>query len=318
MINSKSPLLDINLKKDEFVVYNSYSKFLYNKFGEKVYKLPIKLDLTCPNRDGKISYGGCTFCGEEGGSFENNCGSIKSQLVKNKTLIEKKYKAKKFIAYFQNFTNTYLDYDQFVSNIKESLIEDVVGISISTRPDCLSDKILDFLEEINKEYFVTIELGLQTANYRTLHKINRGHGTAEFVDAVIRAHKRNLRICAHIILNLPYDDELDSIETAHLLNALNVEEIKIHALYILKGTLMGQLYQAGKIDIIPLEEYKKRTIKFLQHLDNSIVVQRIIGRAPESNSLFCNWNTSWWKIHDEIVSEMEENGYFQGQLIRKD
>lgn len=297
------------------MVYNNYSDFLREKFGEKVYKLPIKLDLTCPNRDGRLGVGGCTFCGEEGGSFENNCGSIKSQLMQNKKLIEKKYKAKKFISYFQNFTNTYLNYEDFVKNINESIIEGVVGISISTRPDCLSDEILDFLEEINKDYFVTLELGLQTANYRTLKKINRGHGIAEFVDAVIRCHNRGLRVCAHVILNLPYDDEFDNIETAHLLNALNVEEVKIHALYILKGTLLGQLYSDGKIDIIPLEEYKKRTILFLQNINSKMVVQRIIGRAPEENSLFCNWDTSWWKIRDEIIAEMVEKSYYQGQYI---
>ncbi|EGY77482.1 TIGR01212 family radical SAM protein [Peptoniphilus indolicus] len=300
------------------MVYNNYSDFLYNKFGEKVYKLPIKLDLTCPNRDGKLGAGGCTFCGEEGGSFENSCGSIENQLISNMNIVKKKYKANKYISYFQNFTNTYLDYEQFVQNINDSLIDGVVGVSISTRPDCLSDEILDFLEEVNKKYFVTVELGLQTANYRTLKKINRGHGVAEFVDATIRLHKRNLRVCAHVILNLPYDDELDNIETAHLLNALNVEEVKIHALYILKGTLMGQLYQEGKIDIISLEEYKRRTILFLRHLDSSIVVQRIIGRAPEKNSLFCNWNTSWWKIRDEIVAEMKEKGFHQGQCKGKD
>lgn len=300
------------------MVYNNYSDFLHEKFGEKVYKLPIKLNLTCPNRDGKLGRGGCTFCGEEGGSFENNCGSIKNQLIKNKSLIEKKYKAKKYISYFQNFTNTYLDYNEFITNVKESLIEGVVGVSISTRPDCLSDEILNFLEDLNKDYMITLELGLQTANYRTLNKINRGHGTAEFVDAVIRAHKRNIRVCAHVILNLPYDDEIDNIETAHLLNALGVEEVKIHALYIVKGTLMGELYQEGKIDIISLEEYKRRTILFLQHIDPSMVVQRIIGRAPEENSLFCNWNTSWWKIRDDIVNEMREKGYHQGQKIRKD
>lgn len=299
------------------MVYNTYSEYLKNKYGEKVYKLPIKLNLTCPNRDGKISTGGCTFCGEEGGSFENKCGTIKSQLEQSKSTIESKYKAKKFIAYFQNFTNTYLSLEDFKNNINECCMENIVEIYISTRPDCLQDPYLDFLEEINRKIPVTLEIGLQTANYRTLKEINRGHGTAEFVDAVIRAHKRNIRVCAHIILNLPYDDLLDNIETAHLLNALSVEEVKLHALYLLKNTKMGKLYEAGEIKVCDVSEYKYRCIQFLRHLDSKIVVQRIIGRAPEENSLFCNWNSSWWKIRDDIIKEMEDNNYYQGQFVER-
>ncbi|MDO5041597.1 MAG: TIGR01212 family radical SAM protein, partial [Peptoniphilus sp.] len=170
------------------MTYNKYSDFLRDRFGEKVYKLPVKLNLTCPNRDGKLGYGGCIFCGEEGGSFENNFGSVEEQLLKDKKLISEKYKAKKFIAYFQNFTNTYLDFEEFRENIEQCLkVEDIVGISISTRPDCLPDSYLDYLAEVNSKVMVTLELGLQTANYRTLKKINRGHGTAEFVDGVLRS-----------------------------------------------------------------------------------------------------------------------------------
>ncbi|RVU55188.1 TIGR01212 family radical SAM protein [Anaerosphaera multitolerans] len=300
------------------MIYRKYSDYLKEVFNEKVYKLPIKLNLTCPNRDGKLGYGGCSFCGEEGGSFENSFGTIEEQLLNNKELIKNKYNAKKFIAYFQNFTNTYIDFNAFKANIEECFIEDIVGISISTRPDCLPDKFLDFLEEVNEKYMVTIELGLQTANYRTLKKINRGHGLAEFIDAVLRIHKRGIRVCVHVILNLPYDDELDTIETAHILNALSVEEVKIHALYILKGTELGKLYEEDKINLISLNEYEDRVIKFLQHLDNKIVIQRIIGRAPEENSLFCNWNTSWWKIRDSILNKMQENNFYQGQYMRKD
>lgn len=299
------------------MIYNKYSDFLIKKFGEKVYKLPINLNLTCPNRDGSLGYGGCTFCGEEGGSFENHCGSIKSQLYKDRKIVEKRYGAKKFIAYFQNFTNTYTDIESFKNNINECLIEDIVGISISTRPDCIGEEFLEFLEEVNGKVLVTLELGLQTANYKTLKKINRGHGLSEFIDGVIRSKKHNLRVCAHVILNLPYDDIDDVIETAKIISSLEIDEVKLHALYIVKNTIMGKLYEEGKIDIISLEEYKKRVIIFLQNLDSGIVVQRIIGRAPEENSLFCNWNTSWWKIRDDIEKEMFENNLYQGQFRKE-
>ncbi len=297
-------------------VYNVYSKYLKERFGEKVYKLPISLPLTCPNRDGCVGTGGCIYCGEEGGSFENlsNTLSVKEQVEKNKDYIQRRYKANKFISYFQNFTNTYLPIDDFKRYVEESIVDRVVGISISTRPDCINDEYLEYLDYIKKRYNleITIELGLQTVNYHTLKKINRGHTLAEFLDAVIRNKRYGIRTCAHLILNLPWDDMDDTIENAKILSALGVEEVKLHGLYILDKTELGNMYKSGEISIISKEEYKERVIKFLEYLDEEIVVQRIIGRAPEENSLFVNWNESWWKIRDEIVSDMEKRQTRQG------
>ena len=298
------------------MTYRKYSDFLREKFGEKVYKLPVKLDLTCPNRDGTCGMGGCIFCGEEGGSFENNFGTVREQILKNKDIIKNKYKANKYIAYFQNFTNTYMPFEDFKRVIEESLIEDVIGVSISTRPDYLPKKHLDFLEELNKNYFVTVEIGLQTPNYHSLKKLNRGHGLSEFIDAALKLKKRNLNVCTHIIIGLPWDDDLDIVECAKILNVLNIDEVKIHALYILKDTALGKMYERGEIDPISLDDYKKKVILFLRNLKDDIIVERIIGRAPYENSLFCNWNTSWWKIRDDIIEVMHENGYTQGDLVK--
>ena len=298
------------------MTYRKYSDFLREKFVEKVYKLPVKLDLTCPNRDGTCGVGGCIFCGEEGGSFENNFGTVREQILKNKDHIKNKYKANKYIAYFQNFTNTYMPFEDFKRVIEESLIEDVVGVSISTRPDYLPKKHLDFLEELNKNYFVTVEIGLQTPNYHSLKKLNRGHGLSEFIDAAIKLKKRNLNVCTHVIIGLPWDDDLDIVECAKILNVLNIDEVKIHALYILKDTALGKMYERGEIDPISLDDYKKKVILFLRNLKDDIIVERIIGRAPYENSLFCNWNTSWWKIRDDIIEVMHENGYTQGDLVK--
>lgn len=298
------------------MIYRKYSDFLREKFGEKVYKLPVKLDLTCPNRDGTCGVGGCIFCGEEGGSFENNYGSVREQLIKNRDHIKSKYKANKYIAYFQNFTNTYMPFEDFKRVIEDSLIEDVVGVSISTRPDYLPKKHLDFLEELNKNYFVTVEIGLQTPNYHSLKKLNRGHGLAEFIAAALELKRRNLNVCTHIIIGLPWDDDLDILECAKILNVLNIDEVKIHALYILKDTVLGKMYERGEIEAISLDDYKKKVILFLRNLKDDIIVERIIGRAPYENSLFCNWNTSWWKIRDDIINVMHENGYTQGDLVK--
>lgn len=297
-------------------VYNTYSKYLSEKFGEKVYKLPISLPLTCPNRDGTVGRGGCIFCGEEGGSFENLSSSIsvREQLERNKRYIGNKYKAKKFIAYFQNFTNTYLPFESFKECIDQVLLEDMVGVSISTRPDCINDNYLEYLSKIKDIYNIdiTIELGLQTVNYSTLEKINRGHTLAEFIDASIRIKRYGLRNCTHIILNLPWDTEADVIENAKVLSALGIDEVKLHALYIVDGTALGTLYKNGEIALISKEEYIERVILFLEYLDPNIVIQRIIGRAPEENSLFVNWNESWWKIRDTIIALMESRNSRQG------
>ena len=271
-------------------VYNTYSQFLKDKYGERVYKLPIKLPLTCPNRDGLLGTGGCIYCGEEGGSFENLSEdlTVKSQLLKNKDYIGSRYNAKKFIAYFQNYTNTYMELAKFKKYIKEAIIDDIVGISISTRPDCINDEYLEFLEEIQDEYEIdiTVELGLQTVNYKTLEKLNRGHTLAEYIDSCIRIKKYNLRNCTHLILNLPWDDTRDVVESAKLISSLGVEEIKLHSLYIVKNTELGSMYMNGDIELISRDDYIERVIEFLQYLSPDIVVQRLLGRARIECVLF--------------------------------
>lgn len=299
------------------MAYNIYSKYLKDKFGEKVYKLPINLPLSCPNRDGCIATGGCSFCGEEGGSFENLSNSIpvKEQILKNMNYIGKRYNAKKFIAYFQNFSNTYLPIEDFKTHIKESIIDNIVGISISTRPDCINDLYLEFLKEIKDEHDldITIELGLQTVNYHSLVKINRGHTLGEFIDAVLKVKKYGLRVCTHLILNLPWDNMLDTIENAKFVSSLGIDEVKLHALYIVRGTRLGNQYENKEFEMITRDEYIERVIIFLEYLDPAIVIQRIIGRAPKDNALFVNWNESWWKIRDDIVLTMKSRDSYQGK-----
>lgn len=298
-------------------LYKTYSKYLQDKYKDKVYKLPVNLPLTCPNRDGKKGRGGCTFCADVGAGFESlsNTISVKNQLLQNKEYISKKYKANKFIAYFQNYTNTYLPLEDFKKYISEAVLEDVVEIAISTRPDCIEDEYLQFLKEIEQEknVVITIELGLQTVNYHTLKKVNRGHGLSEFIDAAIRVKKFGFNICVHLILNLPWDNIEDVIENARVLSVLNVDQVKLHALYIMKGTKMGEMYENNEITMISLEEYIERVITFLENLSPEIVIQRLIGRAPEENSLFVNWKTSWWKIRDEIHEKMDSRESYQGK-----
>lgn len=297
--------------------YRKYSAYLKNKYGEKVYKIPINLPITCPNRDGECGSGGCIFCGEVGAGFEslNNTLSVKEQINKNIEYISKKYKAKKYIAYFQNFTNTYMNVDSFKKYVEEAAkASDVVELCISTRPDCVSEIYLDILKLLEKEYGVkiTIELGLQTVNYKTLKKINRGHSLAEFIDAINSINRYGFESCCHLILNLPWDDMEDVIEAAKIVSALGINQVKLHSLYILQATELGRMYEGGEIEIVSVEEYVDRVVAFIQYLDPDVAIQRLAGRAPKESTLFCNWDMSWWRIRDMIEDKLENLDVYQG------
>ena len=297
------------------MLYRKYSDFLKEKYGEKVYKLPINLPITCPNR----IYGtGCTFCADVGTGFEamSNTVSVTEQLNRTKELITRKYKANKFIAYFQNYTNTYMPLEQFKAYIREATVcEDIVEISISTRPDCIRDDYLLFLKEIHDEtkIDINIELGLQSVNYHTLDFISRGHGLAEFIDAVLRIKKYGFSICTHIILNLPGDTLRDSIETAKILSALGIDIVKLHSLYIAKNTKLAEQYKEGLFELCSKDEYIERLITFLEYLSPEIVVERLFSRVPADDAEFSNWSTSWWKLQDEVLAKMEQAEAYQGK-----
>lgn len=299
----------------EKILYNKYSEYLKNKYGEKVYKLPINLPISCPNR---IGSSGCSFCAEVGTGFEamDSIYSVSEQLNKTKKLIERKYKAQKYIAYFQNYTNTFMPLDQFESYVTEAAQNpNIVEISISTRPDCIRTSYLDVLLKIKNKYLVdiNIELGLQSANYHTLDAINRGHGLAEFIDAVLQIKKYPFIICTHVILNLPTDSMRDTIETAKILSALKIDIVKLHSLYIAKNTKLSMQYKSGTIDICSKEEYLDRVILFLEHLSPEMVVERLFSRVPEEDAIFSNWNTSWWKLQDELLDKMQQSDSYQGK-----
>lgn len=297
--------------------YNTYSQFLKNKYGEKVYKIPVNLPLTCPNRDGCIGTGGCIFCGDVGAAFENlpSSMSVREQISKNIDYIGKKYKAEKFIVYFQNFTNTYLSLDDFKAYINESVFESVVEVSVSTRPDCIRREYLEFLKyfSIKHNINISIEMGLQTVNYHTLKRINRGHTLAEFIDAVMMIKEYGFDTCAHLILNLPWDDKDDIIECAKIISALRVNQVKLHCLYIVKNTKMAKMYESGDFDMGTYYDYVTNVITFLEYLSPDIVIQRLIGRAKEEHTLFANYGMSWWKIKDNIDAQMEFLDTYQGK-----
>ena len=296
-------------------LYYAYSDYLKKTYGEKVYKLPVNLPVGCPNRINGLS--GCAFCSEQGTGFEAEDADVPvtEQLARNREHIERKYHVHKFIAYFQNFTNTFLPLEIFQQYIEEAAkVKDIVEIQISTRPDCIREDYLDYLDTVESRYPVQIgiELGLQTVNYHTLQSMNRGHRLAEFIDAVRRIEKHRFPVCAHVILNLPGDDMTDSIETARILSALEISMVKIHSLYIAKNTVLCKSYENGTISVCSKEEYLERLAAFLKNLSPDIVVERLFSRIPEEEAVFSNWGTSWWKLKDEFEQKMIEEGAYQG------
>lgn len=300
--------------------YYRYSSYLKERYGGKTYKLPINLPLSCPNRDGLLGQTGCAFCGEKAAGFESlpSTFSVRKQLAKNKEYIGQKYRAEHYIAYFQNYTNTYLPLGKLIDYVEEALaLDDLVEIAISTRPDCINEeyvsRLLSVIKARKPQVNLSFELGLQTVNYHTLLEINRGHTLAEFIDAVLTIKAYQAELGVHLILNLPGDTLIDVQENAKILSALKIDHVKLHALYIREGTRLGEDYQRGELRMISLADYIERVINFLEYLAPTIAVQRLLGRAPEEGTLFANWDHSWWKIHQLIIREMEERATSQGK-----
>lgn len=298
--------------------YRDYAPYLEKRYGQRVYKVPVNLPGgTCPNRDGTVGTGGCIFCDASGSGFQclPDTMSIKEQWAENKAFYEKRFSAHKFICYLQTYTNTYMPLAKFQHVVKEAIQDpDLVGLAVSTRPDCVNDEYLDFLAWIqsSRNLDVDIELGLQTVNYHNLVEINRGHTLAEYIDAVLRVKGHGLSCTTHVILNLPGDTELDVVETAKVISALGVDFVKLHSLYVVGGTELGRRFEAGEFTMISLEEYVQRVVTFLEYLSPEIVIQRLVGKGPQDNLLFCNWDTSWWKIKDAIDAEFIARNSRQG------
>lgn len=299
---------------EEKQYYYAYSKYLKDKYGEKVYKLPVNLPVSCPNRkEGR----GCLFCSDLGTGFEaqDNTVSVYEQMLSSREKIEKRYNSHKFIAYFQNYTNTFLPLDILLSYMEEAAkMKEVVEISLSTRPDCIRQEYLEAFDEFRQKtgIEISIELGLQTVNYHTLKQMNRGHGLAEFIDAVLRIAPYHFPVCVHMILNLPGDTMEDAEESARILSALPVTMVKLHSLYIPKESGLYEKYIRGEISVCSKEEYIERLAEFIALLRKDIVVERLFSRIPEKDSAFSNWGNSWWKLTDEWKKLMEEREYIQG------
>ena len=298
--------------------YNRFSDHLKNLYGVKVYKVTLDAGFTCPNRDGTISSEGCVFC-DNGGSFSQlypSNISVKEQLDLGITLAIDKYKAEKFLAYFQAYSNTYKPVNELKIIYDEALShEDVIGMSIGTRPDCVDEEKLDLISDYTKKHYIWLEYGLQSIHDRSLKFINRGHDFAAFVNALKNTQKRNINVCAHVILGLPNETKQDMLETAKVLGDLGVNGVKIHLLCVLNNTRLAKLYFQGKIPLMEEDEYVETVCDFLELLPPSVTIHRLAGNGLKPNMLAPGWLSKKFIVLNKIDKLLEERNSFQGSKL---
>ena len=296
--------------------YYTLDFYLKERFNSKVFKVALNGNFTCPNRDGKVSYNGCIFCSPSGsGDFAGKpTDSLKIQFDSIKEIIHQKWPNALYIAYFQANTNTYKP----LSELKElfettiSLNKNIVALSIATRPDCLPDDVIEYLGELNKKIPIWIELGLQTSNDETGKLINRGYNLDVFTDAVKRLRTKNIETIVHIINGLPNETENEMYQTINYLNSLDIQGIKIHSLFVLKNTVLAEMYYNKKFKILTQEEYVRITANQIAMLRDDIVIHRINGDAPKDLLIAPEWSIKKLVVMNEIDKYMRENNLYQG------
>ena len=294
--------------------YNDLNTYLRRRFGCRVQKITIDAGLSCPNRDGTLSTGGCIYCNERGsGTGAHGRLGIAEQIQSARDNLSKRYKACKYIAYFQSFTNTYGPVETLRSLYEEALAQDgIVGLIIGTRPDCVGDDVLDMIAGFAKETWVTVEYGLQSVHDETLERINRGHTFAAFRDAVERTRARGIDVGVHVILGLPGETKADMLETARVLGGMDIQGIKIHLLYIVRGTKLHEMHESGAYTCLTREEYVDIVCEFVALLPPSMIIHRLTGDPHPGELVAPAWALEKQINLEAIRSEMERRGVRQG------
>jgi uncharacterized protein len=295
--------------------YKSYSSYLTETFGCRVQKISLDAGLTCPNRDGSKGTGGCIYCDNKGSGTgaRREYPSISSQMVRGRDFLRRRYGAEKFIAYFQSFSNTYAPLERLNALYQEALsTEDVVGLAVGTRPDCVSSEVLDLLAGFQSSYLVWVEYGLQSFHPRTLSLINRGHTIEDFIRAVEQTRKRNINICVHVILGLPGEGLEDVLFTARRLAELDIQGLKIHSLYISQETVMEKWYKQGLYHPLDQSQYVDWVCRFLERCPPHWVVQRLTGDPDPKQLIAPQWALRKQETLSMIRSRFLETEAFQG------
>ena len=294
--------------------YTTFTEELRQLFGCRVQRVSLDAGFSCPNRDGSLGTGGCTFCGDRGAAAVGVPTELplQMQLQKSKEYLVKKFRAEKFLAYFQAYSNTYAAADDLRLLYETALADkDIVGLIIGTRPDCLPDNVLDLLSELNQRTYLWLELGMQTMHDQTLQAINRGHDHACFIEAVKRCKQKGLRICVHLILGLPGESRDQMLASVEELNRLGVDGVKLHHLHVLKGSLLEEQYRAGKLPLMDRDAYVTLLVDALELLDPKIVIHRLMGDG-RTELIAPDWSRRKLEVLNQIDAELAKRNSRQG------
>ena len=299
-------------------LYTDLSSFYGKVFPFKVQKISINAGFTCPNRDGSKGFGGCTYCNNQtfNPSYCATQKSVSLQIEEGKTFFARKYPEMKYLAYFQAYTGTYGEFRHLISLYEEALkADDVVGLVIGTRPDCMPDELLDYLADLSKRTFLTVEYGIESASDDTLRRINRGHTYAQSVEAIERTAKRGIYVGAHVILGLPGEDDAELIRQARLVNQLPITTLKLHQLQLIKGTVMAREYEQSPFHLYTADEYIDMVIKYISYIRREVVLERFVSSSPKDLLLAPNWNIKNYEFVEMLKKKMRESGASQGCCV---
>ncbi|WP_100331899.1 TIGR01212 family radical SAM protein [Bacillus xiapuensis] len=301
--------------------YHTWNYHLRNKFGHKVFKVALDGGFDCPNRDGTVAYGGCTFCSAAGsGDFAGKrTDPLEKQFEDIRQSMHKKWRDGKYLAYFQAYTNTHAPVDVLREKFETALkLDGVVGLSIATRPDCLPDEVVDYLAELHERTYLWVELGLQTVHEKTAALINRAHDYQTYLEGVNKLRKHGIRVCSHIINGLPLETPDMMMETARAVSALDVQGIKIHLLHLLKGTPMVKQFEKGLLEFLSFEEYVQLVCDQLEVLPPDMIIHRITGDGPIDLLVGPMWSVNKWSVLNSIDAELERRDSWQGKWYYKE
>ena len=296
-------------------LYTDLSSFYGKVFPFKVQKISINAGFTCPNRDGSKGFGGCTYCNNQtfNPSYCAMQKSVTQQIEEGKAFFARKYPEMKYLAYFQAYTGTYGELRHLISLYEEALkADDVVGIVIGTRPDCMPNELLDYLADLSKRTFLTVEYGIESANDDTLRRINRGHTYAQSVEAIERTAKRGIYVGAHVILGLPGEDEEELVRQARMINKLPLTTLKLHQLQLINGTVMAREYEQSPFHLYTADEYIDMVIKYISYIRREVVLERFVSSSPKDLLLAPNWNIKNYEFVEKLKKKMRELGVVQG------
>lgn len=303
------------------MLYNDLSGFLAMHFPYKVQKISINAGFTCPNRDGSVGYGGCTYCNNQtfNPAYCHTEKSVSQQLEEGKLFFARKYPDMKYLAYFQAYTNTYGQLEELKRKYEEALtVEGVVGLVIGTRPDCMPDSLLDYLEELSKRTFLLVEYGIESTNDDTLKRINRGHTFAASEDAIRKTAARGIPVGGHIILGLPGEEKEMLIEQAGILSELPLTTLKLHQLQLIKGTRMAAEYEKtpANIRLYTADEYIDLVIDYIEHLRPDMVLERFVSQSPKELLIAPDWGLKNYEFTDKVKKRMRERDAWQGKYYK--